>query len=128
MEDFSRKNFLHLSEGQKQMIIITRSLIQNAEIMLFDEPDSALDFTNKHMVLSKIKEVISRNNKSGIITLHDPNFALRYCDNIIILNEGKIFTQFRKQEVDKDFLYKTFKHIYGSIDVLYHNNKYVIVR
>lgn len=128
MEGFSRKNFLHLSEGQKQLIIISRSLIQNAEIMLFDEPDSALDFTNKHMVLNKIKEVVSRDNKSGIITLHDPNYALSYCDNIIILNEGTIFTQFRKQEVDRTFLYETFKNIYGRIDVLQHNNKYVIVR
>lgn len=128
MEDYLHENFLHLSEGQKQLIIISRSLIQNADIMLFDEPDSALDFKNKHMVLNKIKEVVIKEKKGGIITLHDPNFALSYCDRIIILNQGKIFTQFNTEEADKDFLSNVFTQIYGSIDVIMHQNRYVITR
>src|SRR5690606_19485632 len=86
MEEYSEDNFLYLSEGQKQLIIIARTLMQDADVMLFDEPDSALDFNNKHMILSKIKEIIKNENKTGIITLHDPNFALEYCDKIIIIN------------------------------------------
>ncbi|SDZ12508.1 iron complex transport system ATP-binding protein [Proteiniborus ethanoligenes] len=128
MEYYLNENFLHLSEGQKQLIIISRSLMQNAEIMLFDEPDSALDFKNKHMVLSKIKEVVTKEKRGGIITLHDPNFALSYCDRIIILEQGKLFTQFKTKGVDKDFLCEVFMNIYGNIDVIKHKNKYIIVR
>ena len=65
--------------------------MQNAALMLFDEPDSALDFINKHMVLSKIRQVVKKNNRGGLITLHDPNYALNYCDRIILIDNGKVF-------------------------------------
>ena len=44
---------MSLSEGQKQLIILARAMVQNAPVMLFDEPDSALDFLNHHLILSK---------------------------------------------------------------------------
>ncbi|MCL2221647.1 MAG: ABC transporter ATP-binding protein, partial [Oscillospiraceae bacterium] len=49
-EDFSK-----LSEGQKQLVILARTLVQDAPIMLMDEPDSALDFPNKYMILSEAR-------------------------------------------------------------------------
>lgn len=58
--------------------------------MLMDEPDSALDFLNRHMVLSKISELIKEENKVGLITLHDPNFAMAYCDRLFMLKQGNI--------------------------------------
>lgn len=128
MEKFANLNFLHLSEGQKQLIIIARALMQNSEIMLFDEPDSALDFQNSHMVLSKIKEVVKNENKAGIITLHDPNFALNYCDKIIVINDSKIMSQFSVSEVDIEFLNILFKKIYGPIDIIKYNEKFIIMR
>jgi len=128
MEKYSEKNFLHLSEGQKQLIIICRSLMQDSEIMLFDEPDSALDFKNKHMVLNNIKDILKKQNKIGIITLHDPNFALSYCDKIIIINEGKIDTEFLTKDISIKFLTDIFSKIYGEISVVTHKDKYVIVR
>ncbi len=128
MEDYSEENFLHLSEGQKQLIIIARNLLQNSKVMLFDEPDSSLDYPNKHMVLGMIKKIVNQNEKGGIITLHDPNLALSYCDNIIILNGGGVFNQFKVSEVDRDKIFSSFSHIYGKIDVVQYNNKYIIVR
>lgn len=128
MEDYAEENFLHLSEGQKQLIIIARNLIQNSKIMLFDEPDSTLDYPNKHMVLGVIKNIVGLDNKSGIITLHDPNLALSYCDNIIILNNGKKFNQLKVREINKDIILKNFGHIYGNINVVQYDGKYFIVR
>lgn len=128
MERYSERNFLHLSEGQKQLIIIGRSLMQSAEIMLFDEPDSALDFKNKHMILNNIKEILEEQKKIGIITLHDPNFALSYCDKIIIINEGKKYAEFFTKDISIKFLTDIFSKIYGEISIVKHKDKYVIVR
>lgn len=128
MEEYSEMNFLHLSEGQKQLIIIARSLMQSADIMLFDEPDSALDFKNKHMVLSNIKDILKKQDKIGIITLHDPNFALNYCDKIIIINEGNINAEFSTKDISIKYLIDTFSKIYGEISIVRHKDKYVIVR
>ena len=128
MEEYSERNFLHLSEGQKQLIIVARSLMQSADIMLFDEPDSALDFKNKHMVLSNIKDILREQDKIGIITLHDPNFALNYCDKIIIINEGSINAEFSTKDISMKYLKDTFSKLYGEISIVRHKEKYVIVR
>lgn len=128
MEQFSNENFLHLSEGQKQLIIVSRNLMQNSEIMLFDEPDSALDFNNSHMVLSKIREVVKDQNKAGLITLHDPNMALNYCDRIIILKDKKKFADFYTDEIDSIFLKDTFNAVYGNIEIIEHKGRYMIIK
>lgn len=69
------KDFGELSQGQKQMVILARCIAQNAPVMLMDEPDSALDFLNKHIVLEKIRTVVRDGNKAGLITMHDPQFC-----------------------------------------------------
>ncbi|MDR7871513.1 MAG: ABC transporter ATP-binding protein [Tissierellaceae bacterium] len=128
MDTHAEDNFLNLSGGQKQLIIIARALMQNAEIMLFDEPNSALDFNNEHMVLENIRNIIKSQNKIGIITLHDPNLALQYCDKIIILKNGAIFSEFNTKDVNSEFLFDVFSKIYGKISIIEHMSKYVIVR
>lgn len=80
------------------------------------------------MVLSKIREVVKKENKAGLITLHDPNMALNYCDRIIILNEGKKFADFYTNKVDEKILKDTFEQIYGSIEVIKHIGKYLIIK
>lgn len=121
-------NFNQLSEGQKQLVIIARNLMQDARLMLFDEPDSALDFTNKHMVLSKIKGIVKGNNRGGIITLHDPNYALTYCDRIILIEDGGIFADFKTDMVDIRFLKETFLPIYGEIDIIKHGGRFILIK
>lgn len=128
MGEVADSNFNDLSEGQKQLIIIARNLMQNSELMLFDEPDSALDFINKHLVLSKIREIVKTNKRGGLITLHDPNYALSYCDRIIVIEDGKVFADFLTKDVDVEFLEGVFTSIYGEIEVIKHHKKFIIVR
>ena len=128
MEDFSQRNFLHLSEGEKQLIIMARSLMQDSELMLFDEPVSALDFKNKHFVLEKINGIIARENKMGIITLHDPNLALNYCHRIIIIDQGRVYAEFSTENLDIGFLRGIFSPLYGDISLVKHREKFMIVR
>lgn len=128
MERYANENFLHLSEGQKQLVIVSRNLMQNSEIMLFDEPDSALDFNNSHMVLSKIREVVKEENKAGLITLHDPNMALNYCDRIIILKDRKKFADFYTDKVNSEFLKDTFNEVYGDIEIIEFKGRFLIVK
>lgn len=84
------RDFQSLSEGQKQLVILARALVQNATVMMFDEPDSALDYGNKRRILQKISGIIRENGYAGLMTLHDPDYALRYCDKILLLQNGTI--------------------------------------
>ena len=54
-------DFLTLSEGQKQLCILARTLIEASALLLLDEPDSALDFSNRHMLMKHIRNIISDN-------------------------------------------------------------------
>lgn len=128
MDEYANENFRHLSEGQRQLIIVARNLLQDAEIMFFDEPESALDFNNSHMILSTIKELIDKNNKAGLITLHDPNMALSYCDRIIILKNKKKFADFYVTEVNINYLREIFTQVYDDIEIIEHNKRYLIFR
>lgn len=128
IEEQAEENFFHLSEGQKQLILIARTLMQDSNVMLFDEPDSALDFNNKHMVLSKIKDIIVKENKVGIITLHDPSFALQYCDKIIIINNGNISSDFYINDIGIDALKANLSQIYNNLDIITYKKKLVLMR
>lgn len=123
----ANKSFLSLSEGQKQLVILARSMVQNSPVMLLDEPDSALDFVNRHLVLSKIRETIKLGNCCGLITLHDPNFALQYCDRLFLLSGGSIYGEINNKSTIGNIKSKLGK-IYGDIDLLKYNGCFVMVR
>jgi len=114
-EDFSK-----LSEGQKQKVILSRALVQNAPIMLMDEPDSALDFTGKHQILAKIKSLIHANEKAGFVTLHDPNLALAHCDRLILLHEGGIKSEINLTIAGDDEIEGKLSEIYEGITLYYY--------
>jgi len=120
-EDFSR-----LSEGQKQLVILARALVQDAPVMLLDEPDSSLDFPNKHKTLAMIRKLVRDESKAGLVTLHDPNLALAYCDRLILLSEGKVISEIRLGQTSKDEIRSCLAAIYGNISLLEHNGKYIV--
>ena len=120
-EDFSR-----LSEGQKQMVILTRTLVQNAPIMLMDEPDSALDFLNKHRILEKIRRLIHAEGKAGLAALHDPNLALAYSDRLIILHNSKIMSDIRLNKAGEEEIQSCLSAVYENIALAKLKGRYVV--
>ena len=126
LQEFASKDFAKLSQGQKQLIILARTLVQDAPVMLMDEPDSALDFLNRHMVLSKIHEVVKEENKAGLITLHDPNFAMAYCDRLILLKEGRLMAEVDMRTAAKDEVKEKLSIIYGDIELLQYGSSYLM--
>ncbi len=121
-------DYAELSEGQKQLVILARTLVQDAPVMLMDEPDSALDFVNRNMVLHQIRTIIHTQNRGGLITLHDPNFALAYCDRLLMMKNGSILTQVPLQTAGRDEIESALSQIYGEIRVLQHPGGFVMVR
>jgi len=109
------EDFSHLSEGQKQLVILARTLIQNTPVMLLDEPDSSLDFPNKHMSLSKICDLVHTEKKACIVTLHDPNLALKYCDKLVLLDKGKVASTLTVAEASEGDIKSCLKAIYGEV-------------
>lgn len=88
MESFMNKPYLNLSGGERQLINIAKTLLQEPKIILFDEPTSALDYKNTVAVIKIIKE-LKEQNISIIFTTHNPEHVLLLeCDVAIFDKKG----------------------------------------
>lgn len=126
--DRAQRDYSELSEGQKQLVILARTLVQDTPVLLMDEPDSALDFVNRGMVLGKVRDILHTQKRAGLITLHDPNFALAYCDRLLLMKEGRIIRELPLKCVSPDAAEEALSEIYGKIRILRHPGGMVMVR
>lgn len=90
--------FHRLSGGERQLVIIARALAQQANILLLDEPASALDFGNQLRILSRAR-ALAREGYTVLQTTHDPEKAYMFSDRMIALKNGRIFAQGSPAEV-----------------------------
>ena len=79
-----------LSEGQRQLVHLARVTAQETEVLLLDEPSSALDFTNTHRLFGCVRGLAREENRAALVVLHDPALALRWCDRLLRLEEGRL--------------------------------------
>ncbi len=77
-----------LSGGQRQRAALIRTLAINPDILLLDEPFSALDYQTRLNISKDIKEIIKNENKTLIIVTHDIGEAIRICNRIIVLSKA----------------------------------------
>ncbi len=90
IENLAPIPFNHLSGGQKQLVMLARALYQDSPVMLLDEPNSHLDFCNQHRMMNLVHRVVKERGTTVLVTLHDPNLALHYCDEVVMLKEGRV--------------------------------------
>ncbi|HQF17136.1 MAG TPA: ABC transporter ATP-binding protein [Methanotrichaceae archaeon] len=90
IERLAMNNFSELSGGQQQKVLIARALVQEAEVMLLDEPTSNLDIWHQLDVMNIIRDVVKKKEITAIMALHDLNLASYYSDRIIMMKRGKI--------------------------------------
>lgn len=88
-----------LSGGEKQRVIIARALAQQTPVLLLDEPTSHLDINHQIEIFRLLKNFQKKKNLTVLCVLHDINLAALYCDRLILLKEGEIFTQGKPAEV-----------------------------
>lgn len=93
-----------LSGGQQQRVALARTLAQNPEIILADEPVAALDPVTAKQVMLDFKKINKEMNISILINIHHVELALEYADRIIGIREGKIVYDGSSKDVNQDIL------------------------
>ena len=83
-------DYLALSEGQKQLCILARTLVSDAKLLLLDEPESALDFRLRYRMLSVLQRRIVQSGGTALVTLHDGALALNCCDRLFLIADGRL--------------------------------------
>ena len=111
------ENYLHLSEGQKQLCILARTLVTQSKLLLLDEPESALDFRYRYRMLEIIRSWVNEKRIGAIAALHDPGLALNYCDRILLLHEGKLLGSISPREDALSHMEALLSKVYGSVSL-----------
>lgn len=93
-----------LSGGQQQRVALARTLAQNPEIILADEPVAALDPVTAKQVMSDFRKINQDMNISILINIHHVELALEYADRIIGVRAGKIVYDGPSENVTQDVL------------------------
>lgn len=112
------EDYLTLSEGQKQLCILARTIVENTSLLLLDEPDSALDFHNKYRMMQILQRLTHDQEKAALICLHDPNLALDYCDQLLLLKDGRCFTSLLPAADSLAQMQEALSKIYGSVSLV----------
>lgn len=91
LEKYQLGEFLHhypqeLSGGMRQRVALIRTLVLKPEVLLLDEPFSALDYQTKLLVLDDVYRIIHEEKKSAIIVTHDISEAISFADRVIVLS------------------------------------------
>jgi len=87
------KNFNRISGGERQIVLLARSLAQATQVMLLDEPTNHLDFNNQYHLLATIKQLCHTKKISIIASMHDPNMAAMFADAVIMIKKGEVMVK-----------------------------------
>lgn len=105
---FQHKPTHFLSGGQKKQVSIADILVMKPQLLIFDEPTTALDPKHCNLIKERINS-LSSNGKTVILSTHDVDYALEWADRIIVLKDGMIEKIGTPKEVfyDLDLLKRT---------------------
>jgi iron complex transport system ATP-binding protein len=99
MLEFSHRRIETLSGGQRQLVYFAQALMREPEILLLDEPASALDLRHQMLLMSHVKEATKSNGLVTIVVLHDLSLAASFADRLVVLHQGCVFAQGKPSDV-----------------------------
>ena len=99
IEHLAMRPFNALSAGQHQKVMLARGLVQDAKILLLDEPTSNLDVRHQLGVTKLLKELTMKKGILTIMISHDISITAKFSDEILLMKSGSIFAYGTPQEV-----------------------------
>lgn len=98
-----------ISGGERQLVLIARALVQNAKILIMDEPTANLDYGNQLRVMGKVAE-LARKGYLIILSTHNPDHAFLYANRAFVLFDGTIIADGKPDEIISEEL---IRKVYG---------------
>lgn len=114
---FQDRMITELSGGERQRVLFAKTLTQESELILLDEPTASLDMKYEEEIFSIISQM-REERKSVIAIIHNLRVAMKYCTRLILLNDGKIIGDGTPQEIVTE---KNLRDIYGVEAKIYRN-------
>lgn len=93
------KCYMEISGGERQMVFLARAIAQEASYFIMDEPTSHLDFYNQHKIMEILRGIVEEKGCCAIVSMHDPNLAMRFADEVLMIKEGRMLKEGETLEV-----------------------------
>ena len=93
LNDYAQSFPTSLSGGQKQRVALARALAANPQLLLLDEPLSAIDFSLRREIRRELKQTLKEWNKTTILVTHDLDEARYFADELLLLDDGAVLQQ-----------------------------------
>lgn len=116
-EEWAERRMGTLSQGQRQLVVFARAMMQQPRLLLLDEPDSALDLPRRGNMMARVQAMADESGCAALIALHDPTLALNGCDRVMILMEGRIACVLDMHTADEDEIAGAMRRLYGDVAV-----------
>lgn len=81
----------HLSGGERQRVIVARALAQNTTVLLLDEATASLDIRHSIDIMTALRKRVTDQGSTIIAAIHDLDMAAAFCDELVILYQGRIY-------------------------------------
>ncbi|MDR1363253.1 MAG: ABC transporter ATP-binding protein [Spirochaetaceae bacterium] len=99
MESMAKRNYKHLSGGEKQRVLIARAIAQESNFLILDEPANHLDISYQIKIFDFLKRRSAEAGLTVLSAIHDLNMAALYCDRVYVMKEGRIILSGAPEEV-----------------------------
>ncbi|MCR5195094.1 MAG: ABC transporter ATP-binding protein [Pseudobutyrivibrio sp.] len=93
------KDFMKISDGQKQRVMLARAICQEPKVLILDEPTSFLDIQFKIDILSVIKRLAREKNIAVLMSIHELEFVPAVADYVVAVDGGKVVKIGKPNEV-----------------------------
>ena len=93
IQALAQRSVVALSGGERQRVSIARALAQSPQLLLLDEPTSHLDINHQVEIFDLLRQLNEQRGLSLVCATHDLDYAARYCQRLILLNQGGIFAE-----------------------------------
>jgi phosphonate transport system ATP-binding protein len=110
LADLAQQRASTLSGGQQQRVAIARALCQRAKVILADEPIASLDPESARKVMQILADINREDGTTVVVTLHQVDYAMRYCRRAVALKAGRIHYDGAAAELHTNFL----NDLYGA--------------
>lgn len=120
IDHLKSKMMNQISGGERQLAQIAKTLSQETDFILLDEPISHLDIAHQVRILDLIKKLNKELGLTVIIVLHDLNMASEYCNRLGMINNGELHTMGSPENV---LTYKIIEDVYNT-GVIVEKNRY----
>ncbi len=128
LRERAEENFLTLSEGQKQAVLLARATVCDHRLLLADEPEAALDFSERHRMMRFLKAWASEGDRAVLAVLHDPQLALRFCDRLLLVGEGGLLAELCPGRETAEESSRKLSLIYGPVRLIEAEDRLFLVK